>query len=656
MPIPKPKSGEARDDFLTRCQAAVADEIDDKDKAAEACLLQWGKEESADKNKQLLDEVRTRFKQTRFNYGILTADRYVETLRDRIGSDACYRFAASRHASFEDVLRKAASTLVYANPDMVVEEIEFSKKAGYAPEQLDGIELPKNTLMVFRHVLTTPRKDRDGDILRTGGAKVDPKLPLLWQHVHTLPIGKMLRIVEHNSKKLSLISAIVDLNEVAHDAAVMIDNGMGRFSHGFRALSFDKVKGSREGNNERPDAGSFDVKEFEILEESLVTVPSNVDAETEDVLLSLIDGGKLTSGMMKEFGKELHANRPTSVGIKYRESVGDFSREIEAGNAADFKEVFGVTSKETDDENLSGDRSGEAGGEGQGNQDAPGTSEKADDGGNEDDGTKAPPNSQVEGFCPECGAKVKMPAFLKEYECKECGHKMKPDEVLDEKPKEEEEKKSVKVHGHLSGSYEDIFQKLQEKAGPHLIASGVDVSKEGYVSIQATFPKKAIITVEEWGQFSSEKHYEAAWQMKGKEPEFKGKPKEVDIEISTSIRNMKKVAKAGRALSKAVLGIIKGVYEDLEDLQEKGYDLNRGGLSIVKRCRDKMKDLIESVEGKPDGETLTEPTLKDCTAGFLAMANKEDRDAMLKILRGLSLVDAKRTTAKHFRALMGSNT
>jgi len=37
------------------------------------------------------------------------------------------------------------------------------------------------------------------------------------------------------------------------------------------------------------------------------------------------------------------------------------------------------------------------------------------------------------------------------------------------------------------------------------------------------------------------------------------------------------------------------------------------------------------------------------------MANKEDRDAMLKILRGLSLVDAKRTAAKHFRALMGSN-
>lgn len=252
----------------------------------------------------LLNAVKQRGqKQTEFNYGILTADRYVKTVELMAGLDTCYKFGAKGNTSYHDIVQKASNTLVYSNSDMTVQEKNI--------RQIEGIEFPKNTLMVFRHVLTTPRKDRDGDVLRTEGAFVDPKMLLLWQHIPTLPIGKMLAVYEHNSKKLEVISCVVDMNELCHDAAVMIDNKMGRYSHGFRALEFFEMK--EEQSDEFGPAG-FEVTRFEIMEESLVSIPANVDAETGEVLVSLVEGGKLTSGIMKEVGKTLRAKMPVTVG------------------------------------------------------------------------------------------------------------------------------------------------------------------------------------------------------------------------------------------------------------------------------------------------------------------------------------------------------
>ena len=256
-------------------------------------------------NQTLLNEIKARGESsTPYGQGIMTADRYVKTLHECAGSDMCYQFAATKQNSFDDVLRKAASTLVYRNEDMVADKDSIDFKAG----AYGGIELPKDTLVVFRHVLTTPRKDRDGDILRTQGAEVDPKMLLLWQHVHTLPIGKMLGVVSHTDKSLELVSAIVDMNAVCHDAAVMVDNDMARFSHGFRALEFDRLK-----DDDGQDLGGFDIKRFEVMEESIVSIPSNADAENTEVLLSLVEGGKLTSQMMKEVGKTIRAKRPLQV-------------------------------------------------------------------------------------------------------------------------------------------------------------------------------------------------------------------------------------------------------------------------------------------------------------------------------------------------------
>ena len=300
-------------------------------------------------NSKLLSLIKSRKqKNTKFNYGVLTADKYVKTLQDGVGLDFCSKFASTKQTSFDDILTKAADTLVYSNSGMVVE-----KKVS-----IDDFELPKNTLMAFSHVLTTSNRDRDGDILRSQGAEPDPKMLLLFQHTPTLPIGKMIAVVNQDSKQLSVVSAIVDINELSHDAAVMIDNGMGRFSHGFRALEFEEIEDDK-------DVSGFDVKRFEIMEESLVSVPANTDAETQEVLLSLVEGGKMTSALMKEYGKTIREGRPVIVpgtSIKLKEQNGNTSRELTCSSLADLKaaaDAGRIGGKK--DENKSRDRSEETG-------------------------------------------------------------------------------------------------------------------------------------------------------------------------------------------------------------------------------------------------------------------------------------------------------
>jgi len=273
-------------------------------------------------NETMLEAIKARQqKRSEFGYGIVTADQYVSTLQDVVGLDVCYHYASKGQTSFADALQKAANTLVYSNPDMVVE----AKDAASMKRLQKRFDFPKNTLMAFQHVLTTPKKDRDGDIMRTEGAIPDPRMLLLWQHVPTLPIGKMVGIVKHTKRLLSLVSAIVDMNDLSHDAAVMVDNGMGRFSHGFHALEFEEMKGS-DG-----EVSGFDVKSFEIMEESLVSVPSNTDADTQEVFMSLVEGGKLTSPLMKRYGKSIREHWPKSMPVEIDLTVKLNGEEIEHG-------------------------------------------------------------------------------------------------------------------------------------------------------------------------------------------------------------------------------------------------------------------------------------------------------------------------------------
>ncbi len=424
---------------------------------------------------KLLEAIKARGKKnTEFNYGVLTADSYVRTLQDCVGLDVCNRFASKSGRSFEDLMQKAAKTLVYSNSDMDVGAVE-RKRTG---NKLRGVELPKNTLMVFQHVLTSSRKDRDGDILRSEGAEVDPSMLLLWQHVSTLPIGKMIKVLNQNKKSLKIISAIVDMNKLCHDAAVMVDNGMGRFSHGFRALEFEPIL-DKEGDPE-----GFDVKSFEIMEESLVSVPSNVDAETEEVLLSLVEGGKLTSPLMKQVGKGLRERRNLIVPvgeIQYRESSGDGWRELSCSSFAELKEAA--------DAGLIGAQK------------------------NDDDET----------------GKGTETSLAKKADATDEGKETETDESSDTQIKW--------VNESIEGSWEWKRDELMEQLKPFLSSVGIELSDRDYVYIQALFDDHAIVDVY---RSSKDSYHEIDWEMQKGKPMWKGELRSVDIIVNVEARKWAK--------------------------------------------------------------------------------------------------------------------
>ena len=119
--MPKPRTGESRSDFVSRCIPIVMDEgtAEDSDQAVAVCNSLW-KQERGKKmptpHDALLDIVRSRAeKKTEFGYGLLTADRYVKSLQDAMGLQACYyhlsRTDKGGWASFDDVLKTAAGKL-----------------------------------------------------------------------------------------------------------------------------------------------------------------------------------------------------------------------------------------------------------------------------------------------------------------------------------------------------------------------------------------------------------------------------------------------------------------------------------------------------------------------------------------------------------------
>lgn len=516
-------------------------------------------------NADLLNAIKARGEtQTEFNYGILTADRYVKTLQECVGTDLCYRYASKGNTSYADLVKAASKKLTYNNPDMRVEEIYLDYKARFSENGLD-LELPKNTLMVFRHVLTTPRKDRDGDILRTKGARVDPKMLMLWQHVHTLPIGKQLGIAQHTSKILELYSAIVDINELAHDAAVMIDNGMGRFSHGFRALDFTKIK----EESGKPTGGGFDVKEYEIMEESLVSVPSNVDAETIDIMMSLVEGGKLTHPIMKSYGSSLRDKMP-----KQKQS----GIEFDASGA--------VVDSEGKDEERSEKGAGKEGCTCGGSA---GASEKADDDSEKGDG-KAKDEKMT---CPKCGGKIEG------GKCSKCGMVLKDDNADDEDK------------GYAGDEQEDDGGMKCPKCGTVLDYSGT-CQKCGYIRESGKrnyeLIRKEIIEDIKAGRVISKANY-------SKLKEISEDLKEVGEHCST---------RSGKALcakcSKGLDDIIKGAGYDGEDPKEFAPPTQKAptvkdamAIMLVQATPEERKNLmmsLQALEAIDEQEKRTQSYLK----------------------------------------------
>lgn len=120
--------------------------------------------------------------------------------------------------------------------------------------------------------------DRMNDVMEPEGAQFDLPMPLLWQHIHTEPVGWVTR-ANVSGKKISItakFAKVADpgrLRDRLEEAWQSVKAGLVRgLSVGFQAEEFSIL-----------DDGGLHFLKWEWLELSAVTIPANADAGISQV-------------------------------------------------------------------------------------------------------------------------------------------------------------------------------------------------------------------------------------------------------------------------------------------------------------------------------------------------------------------------------------
>lgn len=260
----------------------------------------------------ILSTILTRNRTNRF--GISTAAFYLNGVNSKdVGRD---------DSEWQNDMLDARRKLTYCSPEMRIESIT----KGVAGS------LPDAAIAEFTGVITSTSKDRDGDILESAGATVDENLPLLWQHIPASPIGKL---VSHAVEKTFIMGHFLLADtELGRDAAKLISLNALRISHGFNATNAEPIK----------DEG-FHIKEFEIIEVSLVSVPANTDA-----VITAFGRGKFASPLIKSWAQRMYDDRPAQgrgfdTDAIVQGVVGELSPELKK-----LGDVFSTALPNTDDD------------------------------------------------------------------------------------------------------------------------------------------------------------------------------------------------------------------------------------------------------------------------------------------------------------------
>jgi len=231
-----------------------------------------------------------------------TVSGFLSRMGDVCGVDEIASYLKSDPAKFHAAVKRAAGQFTYfdekhAAPAYMKFKGDDGKlvvKGQALKDDEAGKSLGDGFLMEFDCVITTGRRDRDGDVLDPKGAMVDPKMPLLWQHMPFQPVGKMVRLLEQSEDKVTGRFAIVD-TPLGREAAQLVKTGCLRISHGFAPIEYNPLK-----DENGKDMGGWNISRYAMMEASLVSIPSNVDAEIEQ-----FNAGKFHDPLLKAFFKGL---------------------------------------------------------------------------------------------------------------------------------------------------------------------------------------------------------------------------------------------------------------------------------------------------------------------------------------------------------------
>ncbi len=128
-------------------------------------------------------------------------------------------------------------------------------------------------------IASTPKQDRDNDIMDMEGAQFALPMPLLWQHKHNEPIGEVTAATV-TSEGIEITATIVNITDEGplknriDEAWQSIKSGLVKgLSIGFRLLEYQYLD----------DSYGLHIKEWEWYELSAVTIPANPDGKITSV-------------------------------------------------------------------------------------------------------------------------------------------------------------------------------------------------------------------------------------------------------------------------------------------------------------------------------------------------------------------------------------
>lgn len=257
---------------------------------------------------QLITAIKSRTGRT----GLLTADRYVRSVLDCVAGQ-CINIGGCPD-EWQKAVREAENKLTHSHPDMTL-------------KVASGVQIEK-AVLVFDCNVTTPKRDRDRDVLETKGGILDPRAPLLFNHMTINTTGVLVSELSRTESVLPARCAIAD-TAFGRDMAVLTELGALRISHGFDPLEFEPLK----------DEGWY-IKKFEIYEISLVPIPSNTDA-----VITAFSRGKLHEPLVKAWAEKKFRRRVKvhPVGVSFKQRIGDIEQEFTAPDHDELKLVIAAS-------------------------------------------------------------------------------------------------------------------------------------------------------------------------------------------------------------------------------------------------------------------------------------------------------------------------
>lgn len=198
-------------------------------------------------------------------------------------------------AAWRKELASADTRLVYGESDSVPTNVIKSSM------------IDSKSIFEFDCVLTSRRKDRDADVVEPKGLRVDPNMPLLWQHLQLQPIGRLLKLLSQDENALRVKFGIADTS-LGRDAAVLAEYKALRLSQGFLPTAFAPLEVVKGGDG-RDVVKGWHVREADVMEGSLVSIPSNTDG-----VITAFSRKQLNDPLVQRWAKGFYDARPFMVG------------------------------------------------------------------------------------------------------------------------------------------------------------------------------------------------------------------------------------------------------------------------------------------------------------------------------------------------------